>query len=154
MMPAQGSKEERQLIKLYQSLTETDRQTLFSFAEFLQTKNNQQNLSKDQQTIEEEIIPTMPLDLPRPEAESVVKAIRRLTKNYPMVDKESILHPISGFMTSHIIQGRPANEVIDDLEALFLKEYENLNNSPSSNTSGGVSSDAINDNQSDSSSSG
>ena len=43
-----------------------------------------------------------------------------------MVDKESILHPISGLMTSHILQGRAASEVIDDLEALFLKQYENI----------------------------
>ena len=54
-----------------------------------------------------------------------------------MVDKESILHPISGLMTSHILQGRSVNEVIDDLEALFLKEYENLssNNLSESNSS-------------------
>jgi hypothetical protein len=132
MMPAQGSKEERRLIKLYQSLTEADQQTLFSFAEFLQTKNNKESITTDNQESEEEPIPTEPLELPRPDEESVVKAIKRLTKNYPMVDKESILHPISGLMTSHILQGRGANEVIDDLEALFLKEYENLNNNNSS----------------------
>ena len=126
MMPAQGNKEERQLIKFYQSLTEADQQTLLHFAEFLQTKNNADDLSIKNSS-KEELIPTEPLELPRPEKESVVKAIKRLTKNYPMVDKESILHPISGLMTSHILQGRPANEVIDDLEALFLKEYENLN---------------------------
>ena len=133
MMPAQGSKEERQLIKLYQSLTEADRQTLLSFAEFLQAKNT----SSDHQYTEEELLSSEPLELPRPEKESVVKAIKRLTRNYPMVDKESILHPISGLMTSHILQGRSVNEVIDDLEALFLKEYENLssNNLSESNSS-------------------
>jgi len=133
MMPAQGSKEERQLIKLYQSLTEADRQTLLSFAEFLQAKNT----SSDHQYTEEELVSSEPLELPRPEKESVVKAIKRLTRNYPMVDKESILHPISGLMTSHILQGRSVNEVIDDLEALFLKEYENLssNNLSESNSS-------------------
>ncbi len=128
MMPVQGSKEERRLIKLYQSLTEADQQTLFSFAEFLQTNNNER-AATDNQELEKEIIPTEPLDIQRPKEESVVKAIKRLTKNYPMVDKESILHPISGFMTSHILQGRGANEVIDDLEALFLKEYEKLSKS-------------------------
>ena len=126
MMPAQGSKEEKQLIKSYQSLTEADQQTLLHFAEFLQTKNNVENGSSANQTAEQELVPTEPLELPRPEKESVVKAIKRLTKNYPMVDKESILHPISGLMTSHILQGRSANEVIDDLEVLFLKEYNKL----------------------------
>lgn len=132
MMPAQGSKEERRLIKLYQSLTEADQQTLFSFAEFLQTKNNKESIAADNQESEKETIPTEPLELPRPDEESVVKAIKRLTKNYPMVDKESILHPISGLMTSHILQGRTASEVIDDLEALFLKEYDSLSDKSSS----------------------
>jgi hypothetical protein len=127
MMPAQGSKEERRLIKLYQSLTEVDQQTLFSFAEYLQNKNQQQTATSDQQESKEALNPTEPLELPRPKEESVVKAIKRLTKNYPMVDKESILHPISGLMTSHILQGRATNEVIDDLEVLFLKEYKSLN---------------------------
>ncbi len=126
MMPAQGSKEERQLIKLYQSLSEADQQTLVHFAEFLQTKNSDEKGSSANQNVEEKRIPTEPLELPRPEKESVVKAIKRLTKNYPMVDKESILHPISGLMTSHILQGRSAYEVIDDLEALFLKEFNKL----------------------------
>ena len=124
MMPAQGSKEERRLIKLYQSLSDVDQQTLFRFAEFLQTNNNKESTDAENQESEQEPSPTEPLDIPRPDEESVVKAIKRLTKNYPMVDKESILHPISGLMTSHILQGRGASEVIDDLEDLFLKEYE------------------------------
>ena len=65
-----------------------------------------------------------PLDIPRPDEESVIAAIKRLTKTYPMVDKENILHPIADLMTSHMVQGRSAPDVIDDFEVLFKKEYE------------------------------
>ena len=123
MMPAQGNKEERQLIKLYQSLSEADRNTVFAFAEFLHSKSSD---SSEPSSKTEELVSKLPLNIPRPTEESVIKAIKRLTNNYPMVDKEGILHPISGLMTSHIMQGRDAIDVIDELEALFLKEYENL----------------------------
>ena len=126
MMPAQGSKEERRLIKIYQSLAEADQLTLFRFAEFLQAQSPKASADANIQESEEKSIPAEPLDIPRPDDESVIKAIKRLTKNYPMVDKETILHPISGLMTSHILQGRGASEVIDELEDLFLKEYEKL----------------------------
>ncbi|HIO97198.1 MAG TPA: Crp/Fnr family transcriptional regulator [Leucothrix sp.] len=123
MMPAQGNKEERQLIKLYQSLAEADRNTVFAFAEFLHSKYSDPSEPSNET---EELVSKTPLNIPRPEEESVIKAIKRLTNNYPMVDKESILHPISGLMTSHIMQGRDTVEVIDDLEVLFLKEFKSL----------------------------
>ncbi len=126
MMPAQGNKIERQLIKLYQSLNETDQNTLFAFAEFLNAKASTHN-DTEQASNNEPVVSSVPLNIPRPDDESVIKAIKRLTSNYPMVDKESILHPISGHMTSHIMQGKPAQKVIDELEALFLKEYEAVN---------------------------
>ncbi len=124
MMPAQGNKEERELIKLYKSLNEADRNTVFAFTEFLYSKSNKDTTALSEQP--EEAISKTPLNTPRPKEESVIKAIKRLTKNYPMVDKETILNPISGLMTSHIMQGRDAVEVIDELETLFLKEYESL----------------------------
>lgn len=123
MMPSQGNNEEKKILKLFKSLGESDRQTLLAFAEFLSSKNNDDK--KDDKGAEL-TVPTVPLGLPRPDNESVIKAIKRLTENYPMIDKETILHPISGLMTSHIMQGRNAVEVIDDLEALFLSEFQKL----------------------------
>ena len=117
MMPAQGNKEERQLIKLYQSLNEADKNTVFAFAEFLHSQSKEEA---------KEAVSKTPLNITRPDEESVIKAIKRLTNNYSMVDKEALLHPISGLMTSHIMQGRGAVEVIDDLEVLFLKEFKSL----------------------------
>ena len=123
MMPAQGNKEERQLIKLYQSLNEADKNTVFAFASFLYSQSKEEAISSAE--VKEPVSKT-PLNIARPDEESVIKAIKRLTNNYPMVDKEVILHPISGLMTSHIMQGRGAVEVIDDLEMLFLKEFKSL----------------------------
>ena len=65
-----------------------------------------------------------PVNLPRPENESVVAAIRRLSKSYRMLDKSDMLHETSDLMSSHVLKGRPAEEVIDELEVLFLRHYE------------------------------
>ncbi len=121
IMP-QANKQERQIIKLFKSLDETNREALLAFGEFLQTRA----ASSDSDDQSEDVVASEPVDIPRPEEESVIKAIKRLSATYPMVDKETILHPISNLMTSHIIQGRKASEVIDDLQALFLGEYESL----------------------------
>jgi len=119
-MPPQANKQERELIKLYRSLDEANKEAFLAFGEFLKTRANPEN----PQTVVESLL----VDIPRPETESVIKAIKRLSATYPMVDKETILHPISNLMTSHIIQGRKASEVIDDLQDLFLSEYESLKN--------------------------
>jgi len=124
IMPAQANKQERQIIKLFKSLDETNKEAFIAFGEFLQARAASQNL--DDQAAD--IVASEPVDIPRPEDESVIKAIKRLTATYPMVDKETILHPISNLMTSHIIQGRKAPEVIDDLQELFLSEYKSLSN--------------------------
>lgn len=119
-MPPQANKQERELIKLYKSLDEANKEAFLAFGEFLKTRANPEN----PQTVVESLL----VDIPRPETESVIKAIKRLSATYPMVDKETILHPISNLMTSHTIQGRKAPEVIDDLQDLFLSEYESLKN--------------------------
>jgi hypothetical protein len=35
-----------------------------------------------------------------------------------------MLNETSGLMTEHLMQGRPAPEVIDELEALFRRHYQ------------------------------
>ncbi len=115
-----GSKQERALIKLYKSLNQSDKESLLVFAEFLLHK---EKLETDASSEEIEIV-SEPLDIERPEKESVIKAIRRLRETYPMVDEEKVLHPISGLMTAHMLQGKKANQVIDELEDLFRSEYD------------------------------
>ena len=124
-MPIQGSKSERKLIKLFKALNVSKQETLISFAEFLLAQIKEDKEDKDpnlEQGDKKETI-TEPLDIERPENESVIKGIKRLSETYPMVDKDNILHPISDLMTAHMLQGKEAKQIIDELEAVFLKEY-------------------------------
>ena len=122
-MPPQANKQERKLLKIFKSLDTSNKETFIAFGEFLQSRaggiitdgNNEAMISE-------------PVDISRPEGESVIKAIKRLSATYPMVDKENILHPISDLMTSHMISGRAAPDVIDDLQDVFLNEYKSLRN--------------------------
>ena len=122
-MQGKGSREERILCKIYKDLDVNHRHTLITFANFLveqqtQDKNN---------TIDEKLA-LEPLDLPRPKKESVIKGVRRLTASYPMIDTDTMFDSISKLMTSHIMEGRSAESVIDDLQELFAQQYALLNN--------------------------
>ncbi len=121
-MPVQGNKQERKLIKLFKILSPSNQDALLAFAEFLKARANEQETGKTSANKDSQIL-TEPLKIKRPDNESVIKAIKRLSATYPMVDKDNILHPISDLMTSHMLQGKPASEVIDELEDVFLKEF-------------------------------
>ena len=122
-MPVQGNKHERRLLKAFKSLDSGNKESLIAFAEFLQSRSAQDS---DEKQLGENTVSDVPLVIERPEKESVIKAIKRLSATYPMVDKENILHPISDLMTSHMIQGKKADEVIDELEVVFRNEYNLL----------------------------
>ncbi len=53
----------------------------------------------------------------------MVGAIRRLAESYPMLDRGALLHETSALVSAHVLQGRPAGSVIDELEALFHDHY-------------------------------
>ena len=72
-----------------------------------------------------------PVVIEGPEGESVIKAIKRLAASYPMLDRGKMLHETSGLMTQHVMQGKPADEVISDLEILFARHYQKLIADPS-----------------------
>lgn len=125
--PPQGTPEERRLLKLFKKLEQTDQQTLLKFAEFLlhqkaaDCSETGQELSAQTNQQQPELIP-----IERPGQETVVKAIKRLSKTYHMVDKDTLLHQTSELMTDHLIRGRSADEVIDDLEEMFASAYRQL----------------------------
>lgn len=114
MSPVKGNNAAKKLRHLFESLNEADQATLLSFAEFLAQRS----------AAEQPDVPTEPLNIPRPESESVVKAIKRLRTTYPMISPDSLLDQTSSLMASHVLQGRPAEEVIDELEALFQERYQ------------------------------
>jgi len=116
-MPMGGGEKNSRLSALYQSLCSEDQQTLMAFAEFLEQRSGLEEESQPQQL-------QLPGNMERPQKESVVAAIRRLSNAYPMLDKETLLHETSDLMSSHVLKGRAATEVIDDLEELFSTRYD------------------------------
>jgi len=101
------------LASIFEDLPEKDQTILFEFAEFLKSRAPEP-ASKI----------TEPLGLVRPEEESVVAAIKRLKKNYPMVSQKEMLNETSEFMMQHMMQGKSATDVIDELELLFETKYK------------------------------
>jgi hypothetical protein len=112
---ANSSGAEKRLFALWRGLGEGDRKTLLDLAEFLSARDVRDPLP----------IPAPALS-PRPEQESVVKAIKRLTAGYHMMDVSSLLSATSALMAQHVMQGKPAKEVIDELERLFKEHYQRL----------------------------
>ncbi|MFV2060059.1 MAG: Crp/Fnr family transcriptional regulator [Gammaproteobacteria bacterium] len=110
------SNSKKKLSQYFSQLSEQDQGSLLSYAEFLVSKENA--LVSSTPAISE------PLQIPRPETESVIKGIKRLTATYPMLDKSVLLNEISTHMTQHIIHGKSAESVIDDLESEFLNQFK------------------------------
>jgi hypothetical protein len=106
---------ERRLSELYRSLAPGDQSSLLAFAEFL--------ASRGVAEVQEAQGPLEPEQIPRPPQESVVGAIKRLSRSYFMLDRSTMLNDTSSLMGAHVLQGRPAREVIDELEALFAEYY-------------------------------
>jgi hypothetical protein len=105
----------RELLRLFRALPEEQRRTLLAFARFLATQESSAPAE----------IPE-PEPIPRPEGESVVRAMKRLSASYHMLDKSALLNDTSTLMAQHVMQGRPASEVIDELEVVFETHYRRL----------------------------
>jgi hypothetical protein len=102
---------EKRLSHIFRQLPVEDQRTLLAFAEFLESRISTQIVKEINK-------------LPRPAEETVISAIKRLSHTYPMVDKSHIFGETSALMTQHIMQGRKAVEVIDELENVFFQHYE------------------------------
>ncbi|HIE32782.1 MAG TPA: Crp/Fnr family transcriptional regulator [Thermodesulfobacteriaceae bacterium] len=114
-------REQRLLLRLFSRLDAPHRASLHAFAEFLcqqQEQEEQGNASSVAPEIQ------VPEDIPRPEEESVVAAMRRLTATFPMVNRDALLDRATALMTSHMLQGQPVAQVIDELEVLFDEHYQ------------------------------
>ena len=53
----------------------------------------------------------------------VRSAIKRLSRSYYMLDRSRMLDETSGLMAAHVLNGRSAKEVIDELEVMFARHY-------------------------------
>lgn len=105
--------DDKRLLELYGKLGDGERRTLLDFAEFLAARCEPREIGE-------------PQHIPRPERESVIGAVKRLGETYYMVDKAKILHETSSLVTEHLMHGREASTVIDELEVVFRQQYERL----------------------------
>ena len=103
------------LAELFNALDRERQQSLFDYAEFLQT---QSGVASEH--------PGEPLDIPKADNETVVGAIKRLKRTYPMIDSMEVFAIASNLMTDHMVKGRDAEEVIEEIEALFMETYNKL----------------------------
>jgi len=102
------------LLKSLRQLPEAQKQTLVDYAEFLCQRY----------AVEETVVPQHPVDIPRPQEESVVKAVRRLAKTYPMLDSKELFEKTSSFMMRNLMHGEDSNDVIDEMEDFFQQSYQ------------------------------
>jgi hypothetical protein len=114
---------DEQLLAVWRHLGAGERATLLAFAEFLQQRGT---------TADQRPVPSPAASIPEPEAikrpaaESVVAALKRLSKTYPMLDKSELLSATSDLVATHIMQGTEAGPVIDQLEDIFSEHYRQL----------------------------
>jgi len=105
----------RQIKALFKKLPEAQQQSVLDFAEFLATGNSAVAPPEE---------PLKPDPIERPPIESVVAAIKRLKQTYYMLDTDTLINQASALMGEHMLKGREASSVIDELQNLFQQKYE------------------------------
>jgi hypothetical protein len=112
---------QQQLLTYLEKLSANDTATLVRFAAFLAQDKSSVASEQPPAVAQDSAVPQV---IPRPEQERVVDAIKRLSASYPMLDKKKLLNQTAGFVAEHVMSGKPARLVIDELEAAFLRAYE------------------------------
>jgi hypothetical protein len=110
---------ERQLLDLYRRLGPDGQATLLALAEFLCQRGASDAAPPRPETIE---IPE-PAPIVRPEQESVVAGLKRLSQTYPMLSKTEMLTATSELVARNIMLGTDPAQVIDQLEDIFREHY-------------------------------
>ncbi len=111
------NKTETKLLNIFSDLDKNDQNSIISFAEFLMN-----NAKQDGRLV----VIDQPQEIPRPDDERVVAAIKRLSATYPMLKKNSLLNETAALMSEHILKGRAAKDVIDELETTFKTRYDDF----------------------------
>jgi len=113
----QMSSDVEKLSQIYAALSVQDQASLLAFAEFLQQRSGAVASVPEHEIQEPELIP-------RPEEESVIAALKRLSASYPMLERKPMFDKISAVMMKHTMPGVPAADIIDELEPMFREQYE------------------------------
>jgi hypothetical protein len=117
---------ERQLLDFYRRLGADRQATLLAFAEFLCQRGSSTVDPPRAETVE---IPE-PVPIVRPEQESVVAGLKRLSQTYPMLSKTEMLSATSDLVARNIMLGTDPAKVIDQLEDIFREHYRKLSGQP------------------------
>lgn len=115
------ARDEKKLLARFRQLPDEQAKALMDFARFLSDRYGGEDVSQ------------IPLDIQAIEDESVMAAIKRLRKSYPMLDAQDLFAEVSGLMGAHLTGGRKAEAVIEELEVLFQKHYhvlKDINDNP------------------------
>jgi len=111
---------QQQLTELFQQLGAADQATLLAFAAFLASRAPIRTVAV---RAEPEELPEA-LMIERPRQESIVGALKRLSKSYPMLNKAEMLSATSELVATSLMQGSDPVGVIDELEKIFSAHYE------------------------------
>lgn len=106
------------LLALARDLDEESQRTLLAFAEFLAARSTVAGASAPKCT--------EPLHYEPSPDETVVGALKRLRRSYPMLNHRHLLSAAAELMTRHVVHGHDAAGVISELEALFQRHYSEL----------------------------
>lgn len=110
------------MTELFRQLSAADQLTLLAFGEFLAGRSGGGAVVP----VTEAVVIPDPEVIERPPAESVVAALKRLSKTYPMLDKTKTLAATSDLVATHIMKGADPVEAIDQLEGIFRTLFETL----------------------------
>lgn len=114
---------EARLRAILARVSPADADTLLAFGEFLAARSRPAAETPVPAAAD---VSREPVPIPRPDAESVVLALKRLAATYPMLDRKKLLDVTSTLVMQHLVAGRDRVEVIDELEIVFRREYEKL----------------------------
>ena len=138
---------QQRLLEILRQLPESEAGSLLDFAEFLLARSPQNALlqalseaaamKQEAATPEAVTLPAAapasaesagtverPAAIPRPETETVIGAVKRLSETYPMLNKDTMLHETADLVGQSLMGTRDTVEVIDELEAVFRRHYE------------------------------
>ena len=113
---------EQHLTELFRQLSAADQLTLLAFGEFLASRGS----SGAVVPVKEAVVIADPVVIERPPGESIVAALKRLSKTYHMLDKKEMLGATSDLVATSIMQRTDAVIVVDELEEIFRSHYEKL----------------------------
>ena len=109
-IPTGAASAQAELIELAGVLGADDRRTLLEFARFLALRRPRPEAATR-------------VAVPRPRNETVVQAVKRLNASYPGLERKRLVTRVGVLLSSHMVDGRDAASVIDELEALYVDAH-------------------------------